>query len=394
MSYETIRGKTAIAGVGETTYYKWGKSPDSEFKLTLDAILAACDDAGLAPQELDGFASFSNDRNIPARLASALNIKELRHASMVWGGGGGGGSGAVMNAAAAVASGLANAVVVYRGLAQGQFQRFGRGGGSPVVSGEFAFTHPYGVMVPAQMYAMKFQRWMYENEGRGAAAQKAVSLTSYAHAQTNPQAVMAGRPLSSLKYDDARWIVEPWRLFDCCQENDGAAAVIITSADRARDLRQTPAHILATSQGSDNRYEAWSHNASHYGSSNFRAAGPRLFESAGLTPQDVDVAQSYENFTGGVVMSLVEHGFCAPEEVDEFVSVENLSVDGGRLPLNTSGGNLAECYMHGMELIVEGVRQLRGTAVNQVQDVNVSFVSSGPMVTPVSNLLMGSEATL
>jgi acetyl-CoA acetyltransferase len=89
----------------------------------------------------------------------------------------------------------------------------------------------------------------------------------------------------------------------------------------------------------------------------------------------------------------VEHGFCEPEEVDEFVSVDNLSVDGG-LPLNTSGGNLAECYMHGMELIVEGVRQLRGTAVNQVQDVNVSFVSSGPMVTPVSNLLIGSEDTL
>jgi acetyl-CoA acetyltransferase len=394
MPQESLRGRTAIVGVGETPYYKWGQSPVSEFKLTLDAILAACEDAGLAPQDLDGFASFSNDRNIPARLATALNVKELKHASMVWGGGGGGGSGAVMNAAAAVASGLARAVVVYRGLAQGQFQRFGRGSGSASVSGEFAHTHPYGVMVPAQMYAMKFQRWMYENGGRGEGAQKAVSLTSYAHAQSNPRAVMAGRPLTGEKYDDSRWIVEPWRLYDCCQENDGAAAVIITSADVARDLGQQPAYILSTTQGSDNRYEAWSHNAPHYGSSNFRAAGPRLFESAGLAPRDVDVVQSYENFTGGVVMSLVEHGFCAPEEVDDFLTPENLAVEGGRLPLNTSGGNLAECYMHGVELIVEGVRQLRGTAANQVADVDVSFVSSGPMVTPVSNLLMGSEDTL
>lgn len=394
MSDRTLRGRTAIVGVGETPYYRWGHSPDSEFKLTLDAILAACRDAGVDPQDIDGFASFSNDRNLPARLASALNVRNLTHASMVWGGGGGGGAGAVAHAAASVAAGLADCVVVYRGLAQGQFQRFGKAGGAAGVSGEFAFTHPYGVLVPAQMYAMKFQRWMHDNGGRGAAAQKAVSLTSYAHAQRNERAVMAGKPLSPERYDSARWIVEPWRLYDCCQENDGAAAVIVTSAERARDLAQSPAYILAAGQGSDNRYEAWSHNAPEYGSSNFRSTGPRLFDAAGVRPSEVDVVQSYENFTGGVVMSLVEHGFCAPEEVDDVLTAENLSVDGGGLPLNTSGGNLAECYMHGVELIIEGVRQLRGTATNQVQDARLSFVGSGPMVTPVSNLLMGSEDTL
>jgi acetyl-CoA acetyltransferase len=394
MVNDTFRGRTAIVGVGETNYYRWGRSPDAEFKLTLDAILAACRDTGIDPRDIDGFASFSNDRNLPARLAAALDIRELRHASMVWGGGGGGGAAAVTHAAASVAAGLARFVVVYRGLAQGQFQRFGRGGGAATVSGEFAFTHPYGLMVPAQMYAMKFQRWMYENGGRGAQAQKAVSLTSYAHAQNNPRAVMAGKPLTAEKYDEARWIVEPWRLYDCCQENDGAAAVIITSAETARSLPHPPAYILAATQGSDNRYEAWSHNAPGYGSSNFRGAGPRLFASAGVKPTDVDVAQSYENFTGGVVMSLVEHGFCMPEEVDDFLTVSNLSARGGALPLNTSGGNLAECYMHGVELIVEGVRQIRGSAVNQVPDVDVSFVSSGPMVTPVSNLVLGSEQTL
>jgi acetyl-CoA acetyltransferase len=110
--------------------------------------------------------------------------------------------------------------------------------------------------------------------------------------------------------------------------------------------------------------------------------------------KDVDVVQSYENFTGGVLMSLVEHGFFKPSEAEEFLTLENLTAPKGRLPLNTSGGNLAECYMHGLELQIEAVRQIRGTSTNQVPDARVSMVCSGPMVTPVSSLIFGSEATL
>ena len=121
----TLRGKVAIAGVGETTYYRHGKSPVSEFKLALQAILAACEDAGIDPRRIDGFASYSNDRNDPSRLAAALGLPALRFSNMNWGGGGGGGSAAMGNAAAAVACGMANCVVVFRALAQGQFQRFG-----------------------------------------------------------------------------------------------------------------------------------------------------------------------------------------------------------------------------------------------------------------------------
>ena len=127
----SVRGKAAVVGVGETTYYKRGDSPDPEFVLVLKAILAACADAGISPKEIDGYSSYSNDRNLPSRLHTALGAKELRFSNMQWGSGGGGAAASVGNAAAAIAAGYADCVVAFRGLAQGQFGRFGagRGGG-------------------------------------------------------------------------------------------------------------------------------------------------------------------------------------------------------------------------------------------------------------------------
>ncbi|MCE2425917.1 MAG: hypothetical protein J4F45_12615 [Pseudomonadales bacterium] len=188
----TLRGATAVVGVGETTYYKRGQSPDAEFKLALKAILAACEDAGISPKAVDGFASFSNDRSDPSRLANALGIHDLRFSNMQWGGGGGGGSAAIAHAAAAVATGLAECVVVFRALAQGQFGRFGQGPRSNVVSGAGAFTVPYGLMSPAQSFAMKVQRFMHDY-GVEQSALRAISLASYHHAQSNPRAVMTRR---------------------------------------------------------------------------------------------------------------------------------------------------------------------------------------------------------
>lgn len=387
----TIKGTTAIVGVGETTYYKRAQAPDSEFQMCLQAVLTAVEDAGLSVDDIDGFASYSNDRNEPSHIASALGIPELRFSNMVWGGGGGGGSAAVGNAAAAVAAGYAENVVVFRALAQGQFGRFGQAPPLRTVSGPMAYTMPYGLMSPAQMFAMRVQRFMHDHGGVGHAAQRAVAMASYHHAQANPRAVMRGRPLTEEAYEGSRWIVEPFRLYDCCMENDGAAALIVTSAERAADLRQKPAYIWAAAQGSSQGQGLPVHNAPDYATSNFKTLAPRLFAMAGVTPGDIDVVQSYENFTGGVVMSLVEHGFCAPEEVDDFLTLENLTAPNGKLPLNTSGGNLAECYMHGLELIIEGVRQVRGSSTSQVPDVELSLVSSGPMVTPVSNLLLSAS---
>lgn len=393
MTTRSLRGKVAIAGIGETDYYKHGRAPDPEFKLALKAILAACADAGIDPRDIDGFASYSNDRNDPSRIAAALGIKELRFANMQWGGGGGGGAAAVGNASAAVATGMADCVVVFRALAQGQFARFGQGPQSPTVSGDLAFSVPYGLMSPAQRFGMKVMRF-FDEHGLTPEVQRGVALASYHHAQANPRAVMYGRPLDAETYDNSRWISEPFRLFDCCQENDGAAALIVVSAERAKDLPHKPCFLLGAAAGSEYRCAAPSHNAPTYASASFTTVAPHLYEMAGCTAKDVDVVQSYENFTGGVVLSLIEHGFCTAEEAPEFLVKENLIAPAGKLPLNTSGGNLAECYMHGLELQLEAIRQVRGESTSQVPDADVSMVCSGPLVTPVSSCIFGSEATL
>jgi acetyl-CoA acetyltransferase len=393
MTARTIRGRVAIVGVGETKYYKHGQTPEPEVKLALQAILAACDDAGIDPRSIDGFASYSNDRNDPSRLAAALGIPELRFSNMQWGGGGGGGSAAVGNAAAAIAAGYADCVVVFRALAQGQFQRFGAAPPATTASGEAALTFPYGLISPAQRFAMRVMRFMHDH-GIEASAQRAIALASYHHAQNNPRAVMHGRPLTPEAYDASRWIVEPFRLFDCCMENDGAAALVLVSAERARDMRQRPAYLLGVAQGSEYRNAARGHNAPTYASSSFTTVAPHLYAMAGVTPKDVSVVQSYENFTGGVLMSLVEHDFFTAEEANAFLTLDNLIAPKGRLPLNTSGGNLAECYMHGLELQIEAVRQLRGQSTNQVPGARVGMVISGPMVTPVSSMLVSTGDVL
>ncbi|MEQ8860348.1 MAG: hypothetical protein RIC56_17045 [Pseudomonadales bacterium] len=389
----TLRHSTTVAGIGETPYYKRGESLDPEFKLALKAILAACEDAGISPTDIDGFASYSNDRSDPSRLAAALGCKELRFASMQWGGGGGGGSAAVANAAAAIAGGLAECVVVFRALAQGQFGRFGQGPRRNTIAGEFAHTVPYGLMSPAQMFAMKVVRFMHEH-GVEQSALRAVALAAYHHAQNNPRAVMYGRPLDEAAYDASRWIVEPFHLYDCCLENDGAAALVLVAADRAGEFPHPPCYLMGAVAGSQHRAGASVHNAPLYATSTFTTLAPRLYEMAGVRPGDVNVLQSYENFTGGVLMSLVEFGFCEPDACNEFFVKERFIAPVGELPLNTSGGNLAECYMHGLGLNLEAVRQIRGTSTSQVPNANVSMVISGPMVTPVSACIFGGSSTL
>ena len=356
-------------------------------------MLKACAEAGIDPRAIDGFSSYSNDRSEASRLSAALGCKELSFATMQWGGGGGGGSGALANGAAAIATGQAECVVVFRALAQGQFGRFGQGPRSRTVSGPAAHTLPFGLMSAAHMFAMKVNRFMHDH-GVEQEVLRAISLASYAHAQHNARAVMQGRPLDEATYDASRWITEPFHLYDCCQENDGAAAMVLVAAERAKDFPHPPCYVLAAVSGSQHRAGASVHNTPEYASSGFTTVAPRLYRMAGLQPSDIDVLQSYENFTGGVLMSIVEHGFCTPEECNDFFTLENLSAPGGKLPLNTSGGNLAECYMHGLGLNIEAVRQIRGQSTCQVPGAEVAMVGSGPMVTPVSSCIFGSEATL
>jgi acetyl-CoA acetyltransferase len=361
--------------------------------LTISAILDAAADAGIDPKSIDGFVGFSNERNTATRVSNALGVHEVTWSTLQWGGGGGGGAGAVQQAVAAIHAGYSDVVCVYRGLAQGQFGRFG--GARPRRAGD-SLRVSYGMNTPAELFASRMTRFLHDT-GVSPLTQRAVSLASYRHAATNPRAVMRSKQLTAESYDESRWIVEPWRLYDCCQESDGACALILVSAERARDLPQPPAYVLSAAMGGGHRSGGFVEgifDPDLFATAEFTGLAKRLFGRAGLAPADVDVVQSYENFTGGVVMSLIEHGLCTIEDANEVLVEENLLAPSGRLPLNTSGGNLAEAYIHGLQLHVEGVRQLRGSSVNQVPDAQVSLVSAGPMVAPASTILYGSEATL
>ena len=324
----------AIAGVGETAYYKRGQSPVSELVLTFEAVRKAADDAGLNPREIDGFASFSNDDTTPVRLA-ALGVHDVTFSNMVWGAGGGGCAAAVANACADVSSGMSRHVVVYRGLAQGEAGRFGRGNYPGTGESPYVDFLPYGMFAPAHSIALQSRRFMHVH-GVGQDALVAVALTSYRHAQRNPRAIMYGRPLTREQYDASRWIAEPFHLFDCCQENDGAAAVIVTSAERAQDLRMPLVTVLDAQQGTTSRQHARDRSGADFGSANFPSTAPRLWAQSGLSPADVDVVQAYENFTGGVA-ALVEHGFCAPDGVNEFMTESGSRSIGARCRSTQAG---------------------------------------------------------
>ena len=385
-----MRGRTAIVGVGESKYYRPGQAPESEFQLACIAIANAAEDAGIPVEDVDGYVAY-NDRQDPVRLSAALGTKQTTFTAQNWGGGGNGVAAAVATASAAVLAGYANYVVAFRSLAQGQFGRFGQARGPMRSPGALAFTTPYGVAAPAQTCAIQTRRFMHEY-GVTQEALAEISLTSYAHAQRNPRAVRYGRPLTREEYHASRWIVEPFHLYDCCQENDGSAAVIVTTAERARDLKKPPAYIKSAAQGMEYRAGAAAFTEPNFPTAHYRLVGKLLWERAGVGPQDVDVAQVYENFTGMVVMSLAEMGFAPPEGIEEFVSNGNVSWPDGALPINTSGGNLAEAYIHGFELVNEAARQIRGESTAQVQGAELSAVISGPGWCPGSALLLARDA--
>lgn len=389
-----FRGATAVVGVGQL-HYPRGEAPTGERVLVLEAVLAACADAGLDPAEIDGFTSFAGGELTGPGLAADLGVRELRWSSMVWGGGGGGAAAALGAAATAVATGQADCVVAVRGMAQRDTGRLGYA--------KYYFDNHYlahGVATPAQVCALRTQR-MLEQDGVPREALRALVLAAYHHAQQTPGAAAHGKPLDAARYDASPWVVEPFHLFDCSRENDGAVAVIVTTAERARHLQQVPAYVLASAQGAPGGYSALTENDDAYTSAGFGAAGGaegvarRLWKASGLGPQDVSVTQVYENFSGPAVASLIDHGLCPPgPEAGRVLTVDNLVAPSGQLPVNTTGGNLADAFINGMGLAVEAVRQVRGTSTNQVPGADVSLFIGGPMAPLVSNLLLGTAATL
>ena len=384
------QNRACIVGIGQSPYAKWGSIKEySELSLACDAVIAAANDAGISPKEIDGFASFSNDRNEPGVLQNSLGIEQLRFTGMVWGGGGGGSCGSVSLAQAAVESGQAKYVIVFRSLCQGQSFRFGQ---FHPWTEHACFAAPFGMLAPPQMFAPLVRRHMHLYGTRSEhLAEVALSCRNYAN--RNPRAVMHDRILTMSEYLSSRMISDPLRLYDCCLETDGAAALLVTTWERARDLKGVPVEILASQQSSGHLWGTGilgGHNmpSATYASANAKQLAEDLYGRAGVGPEDIDVVQLYDAFTGMVLFALEDFGFCELGESGEYVAQGNLRID-GNTPCNTSGGILSEAYIHGLNLVLEGVRQLRGHSTSQVDTAKLVLVSGGESVTPTSGLILG-----
>jgi acetyl-CoA acetyltransferase len=384
---ETLKDKTAIVGVGHTEYSR--DSGRSEMSLAVEAIRNACVDAGLKPSEIDGIAKFTMDNNDVVHLAANLGIPALRFFAEAPWGGGGGPVGSVMLGAMAVATGMADCVVAFRAMNERSGRgtnRFGRAVVRKGAAGAAGYAEPYGLFSPAQQVALSARRHMHLY-GTTSEQFGAIAVTCRAHAQSNPNAVMRGRPLTIEDHQNSRMIADPLRLHDCCLETDGGAAVIITSAERARDLKHQPVYIGAGAFGATDRNTQSMVRFLEAPRSETSVAARDLFARAGVNHRDIDVCFIYDHFTPLVLMAFEELGFCQRGEGGPFVSDGKLLWPNGSLPLNTSGGNLSEGYIHGMENTIEAVRQLRGHAINQVKDAQVALVTSGNAVPTTAMIL-------
>lgn len=385
-----IRDKTAIVGIGQTEYSR--DSGRDELDLACEAIKKAVADAGLTMSDIDGLEALTLDRVSMPTLIGSLGIENLRFTSEV-SFGGGGACALVMHAAAAVASGAADHVVCYRALNEASGHRYGRGDGyaeylkaAPTL--HYGYYFPYGFLTPLSWAAMYTKRWMHEY-GIKLEDTGWYSVVLREYAQNNPEAIFYGKPLTIEEFHESPMISAPLRLFDCCVDTDGAAAVVVTTADRAKDMPHTPVYIAAAAQSSPIETEIQtSYNRPVVaGLPETWYVGQELYRQSGLGPADIDVAQLYDPFSYGAMIQLEELGFCGPGECVDFCQGgDRIRVD-GELPLNTSGGLLSEAYIHGVNLITEAVRQLRGTAHNQVADAETAIVTAGPGL-PTSGLIL------
>ncbi|UFR03378.1 lipid-transfer protein [Streptomyces sp. Go40/10] len=381
---DTLGGRAAIAGIGATEFSK--DSGRSELRLAVEAVRAALDDAGLTPADVDGLVTFTMDTSPEITVAQACGMGELSFFSRVHYGGGAA-CATVQQAALAVATGVAEVVVCYRAFNERSGRRFGAGVQHREPSAEGAalgWVLPFGLLTPASWVAMAARRYLHAH-GLTPEAFGHVAVVDRAYAATNPAAYFHGRPITLADHAASRWIAEPLRLLDCCQETDGGQAVVVTSVERARDLPHPPAVIAAAAQGAGRAQEQMTgfHRDDLTGLPEMGAVARQLWRTCGLGPDGIDVGILYDHFTPFVLMQLEEFGFCGRGEAADFVAER-------RLPLNTHGGQLGEAYLHGMNGIAEAVRQLRGTAVNQVPGASRTLVTAGTGV-PTSGLVLTAD---
>ncbi|MDI2029729.1 lipid-transfer protein [Saccharopolyspora sp. TS4A08] len=387
-----ISGKTAIAGIGATEFSK--DSGRSELQLAAECVRSALADAGLEPSDVDGLVTFTMDTNTEVAVAREVGIPNLSYFSRIHYGGGAA-CATVQQAAMAVATGMAEVVVCYRAFNERSGQRFGQfnaglSGQATSTGVDNSWSYPMGLGTPGAQVAMFARRYMHEY---GATSEDfgRIAVADRKHAATNPNAWFHGRPITLEDHQNSRWITEPLRLLDCCQESDGGVALVVTSLDRARDLPQPPAVVAGAAQGSgpDQFTMTSYYRDSLTGLPEMGLVARQLWEQSGIGPDDVQVGILYDHFTPFVLVQLEELGFCGRGEAKDFIA-EGAIEHGGRLPLNTHGGQLGEAYIHGMNGIAEGVRQIRGAAVNQVDEVNNVLVTAGTGV-PTSGLVLTSN---
>src|ERR1700759_2811888 len=388
-----LSGKAAIVGIGATDFSK--DSGRSELRLAAEAVREARDDAGLSPADVDGLTTFTMDTNKEIAVARAAGIGELKFFAQTHYGGGAA-CATVQQAAMAVATGVAEVVVAYRAFNERSGMRFGQvqarlvgdaGAQADSTTADNSFSYPHGLSTPAAQVAMIAQRYMHLS---GATSRDfgVISVADRKHAAKNPKAYFYEKPITIEDHQNSRWIAEPLRLLDCCQESDGAVAVVVTSLDRARTLPHPPAVIRAAAQGAGaDQFTMTSYYRDELtGLPEMALVADQLWRQAGMTPAGIRTAILYDHFTPYVLIQLEEPGFCTRGEARHFIADGAIEL-GGRLPVNPHGGQLGEAYIHGMNGIAQAVRQVRGTSVNQVPGDGPVLVTAGTGV-PTSGLIV------
>jgi len=376
-----LANTVAIAGVGNTEFSR--AAGRSELQLACEAIMGALDDADLSAGDVDGLVSYTIDPVEETELVRSIGFNEITWSSRVPYGGAGS-MGVLLHAASAIASGAADVVVAYRAIrARSGATRFGAAKTAPSPTSAHSGTTamqwcmPFGLLTPASWMSLNSTRYMHQYGVSSADFGRAV-VQLRAYAATNPAAWGFERPITLDDHQDSRWIAEPCiRLLDCCQETDGSVAAVMTSRERATDLSDAPVAIASASGAGLFEQEIAS---DHYGPDlavmeGSVALARQLFERSGYRRDQVDVAMIYDAFSPILLMQLEALGFCEFGEAKNFIADGNLGLDGA-LPCNTNGGLIGEGYIHGLNLVLEAVRQLRGEAVNQVDGARTALVTA------------------
>ena len=359
-----LRNRYCIVGVGETEYSR--DSGRTTRAMAVEAIRAAVLDAGLGPGQVDGMLSYQLADSTPAPwVAADLGLRLNFYMDVL---GGGSSTEALIGLAmGAIEAGMCETVALFRSMNGYTEVRIGGTGARAAqpVRGLDLAQRPYGMTSAGQNFALTFMRHMYEY-GTTSAQVAHVRAAHSRHASQNPKALLKER-VTVADVLASRWIVKPLHLLDCCLETDNATCLIVTSAERARDLRQRPVYVMGVAgRVSKPRTDFhWAHGPITRVAGYF--ARDIVFGQAGVTPEDVDVTGSYDAFTFTTMLQLEEYGFCVKGEGGAYVSSGIIEL-GGRRPNNTSGGHLCEGYTHGMSMVIENVRQLRGTVDDYCPD--------------------------